>query len=355
MHQVAQIILNSEVRWRIHPDSPLLLPPTPSGERLLNPLLNEQILEDPTRPPPLGVGRTLEGEILFASQRLLVLVPPVEGRDKQHAAIAQLVPTILLMLVWLRVMDWQTQIPNSPLVVAFGLLPTPLDEVALDPMPTQWTESWIVRDVSGAATSYEHLIRAWALANQGERPPLSGEVFADAVTALNARDFRRSLLDAAIAVEAVAGEHLERLYRSRLSGSTGPEIRVARTGETVHDPVYEYLSRPSQFRLCLHERPLYLSGRSLLIDRKADYDFMLRLYATRNRIAHGGTARSAEGGRALPETAEAAAKALVRLHSTFQWFGANVAPLEGLACMSEELGVKRLINHDVATYGTRSF
>lgn len=40
--------------------------------------------------------------------------------------------------------------------------------------------------------------------------------------------------------------------------------------------------------LLLHEIPLYLSGKSLLVDNEPLYQKAIRLYKTRNRIVHRG-------------------------------------------------------------------
>lgn len=209
-----------------------------------------------------------------------------------------------------------------------------------------------MRDVVNTAIDLDAFAECVTHAAAGERPPLWLQLFADALSSLDAHDARMAMLSAAIAVESVAGDHLDALYAARLAGAPGPDIRPLSVGALHSDPIYEYLRAASNFRLYLHERPLYLSGRSLLVERKQDYDFLLRLYATRNKIAHTGGASGGEGA-SLRVDVKNARDAIAHVGNAIRWFGYETPALDLLACVDSDYDNWF---RDVAfvSYGTRS-
>ena len=88
------------------------------------------------------------------------------------------------------------------------------------------------------------------------------------------------------------------------------------------DPVFKRLcnGRPS-FRDLLHERPLYLLKRSLLLEDKSLFDAGLALYGTRNAISHTGVVEDPNDAR-WPIDEEHARRGLEVARSLFAWFGA---------------------------------
>jgi len=85
------------------------------------------------------------------------------------------------------------------------------------------------------------------------------------------------------------------------------------------DPIWEALSRGDDFSKLLHSRPLYLLGRSLLVDQEALYSKALQLYATRNKIAHRGEPPSDD--KYFPTTSDGAKEALHTAVGVMRWFG----------------------------------
>ena len=108
-------------------------------------------------------------------------------------------------------------------------------------------------------------------------------------------DYRTSILYAAISIEAAAATLLDEEYERLIAAVPTPSaVRVIDLPQAggAHrriDPVYAHLTRGGgQFRTLLHELPLYIFGRSLMVQNQALYDGALRLYTTRNAIAHRG-------------------------------------------------------------------
>jgi hypothetical protein len=132
-------------------------------------------------------------------------------------------------------------------------------------------------------------------ANLGDqKPPVYERLMLDAIHAFRDKDYRRSLLYAAIAVETAIATKLDEAYESVIqagdSKGTLRVISISQGGGTsvVKDPVYEFLFNKSRFAERLHEVSLYLVGKSLLLDDEALYQKITKLYRTRNKIAHLG-------------------------------------------------------------------
>lgn len=153
--------------------------------------------------------------------------------------------------------------------------------------------------------------------------PLHAEVLLDALEGQVEEDYRKALLYAAIAVEVFVHERLEEAYHQNLTqlSSRHRAIRFPLAGgrETIKDPVYELLIQSDNFPRCLHEIPLYVLGRSFLDERKSEYQSALRLYTTRNKIAHQGAPPSDE--KYFPLTYQGATDGLRSAISTLAWFG----------------------------------
>jgi len=154
--------------------------------------------------------------------------------------------------------------------------------------------------------------------------PAYAEFMLDACYAFDTRDYRRTILYTAIAVEAVATETLTQAYNEVVADpARRPEFRVReitdREGTRRADPIYRMLSRGNNWRTLVHELPLYLFGRSLQLDEPALYEQLNALQNTRNAIAHGNRPDASQNS--LPITGEAALDAVARAKDAFRWFG----------------------------------
>jgi hypothetical protein len=146
----------------------------------------------------------------------------------------------------------------------------------------------------------------------------------DAFEAAARLDYRTTILYAAIAVESLAATTLSEEYdRILTSSAADPRFRIVSIPQSqgrmaVKDPVYECLGSETRFRSLLHERPLYLMGRSLMIDEEALFIRLQTLYQTRNKIVHLG---DASGVDLLSIDRKGAALALDAAVQAFKWFG----------------------------------
>ncbi len=153
--------------------------------------------------------------------------------------------------------------------------------------------------------------------------PIHAVTMLDALKAFEDNDFRSAILYAAMAIEILAGETLDRAYAALRSGpslSSHRVVAVRQAGGTISkDPVYDALSRNESFPTLLHERPLYLLGRSLLVDAPDVYRKALVLYCTRNKIAHTGVAPPEE--KYLSVDREGAREGLEAATRAMHWYG----------------------------------
>ena len=54
----------------------------------------------------------------------------------------------------------------------------------------------------------------------------------------------------------------------------------------LKDPIFDHLNKTSQIKFVLHEKLLYTTGKSLLIENESLYQSAIKLYNTRNKIVH---------------------------------------------------------------------
>ena len=176
--RVAELMLNCDVRWKIHPESPPLLPEAIAGFQLLNPLLNEHLSEPSPIPQSPMVGLSPDGSVVFRSPRLLFLVP--EDYKSGREMMGEFTAVVPMLLAWLRVLKWQVQISNAPQIIALSLRPAIAAEALYFDSPPQATyPSYVLRDLLETAASIEDLDRGWALATASEKPSLPLHLFAD--------------------------------------------------------------------------------------------------------------------------------------------------------------------------------
>ena len=97
-------------------------------------------------------------------------------------------------------------------------------------------------------------------------------------------------------METYANLVLEEAHENAVElGGSATHLRLTKFpqpggGQIIKDPIYSYLVNRSRtdFSTIIHELPLYMLNRSLLVDDEGLYRTARRLYTTRNRIVHRG-------------------------------------------------------------------
>jgi hypothetical protein len=153
--------------------------------------------------------------------------------------------------------------------------------------------------------------------------PVHADVLLDALEAHVEGDFRKALLYGAIAVESFAAGQLEEAAKAAIARAEAQHrvITVAVNAQTTvqKDPISSLLLEGENFSRLLHQAPLYILGRSLLVEREDTYQKAVRLYGTRNKIAHLGS--QPVEAKYFPATFEGAREALDAVVAAIDWFG----------------------------------
>jgi len=319
------------VRWRIHKTSPAFFDAKLCGYTLINPTFNASLNAKAERlikfPQNNRVMLPSKDEVVFSSDDIYLMIPSDTDKDVFRDELRdKIVAEVSAFLLWIRFLSFQHEMPSSPSVIALGK--QTVDTLAGPVFPDlsnagkAFCRAYLITCCATECTAIE---AARKVAAQ-DTVPVYHHLLIDAFSAFEAHDYRQCLLYAAIAMEALAASRLEQEYSARLSGSPEPDVRIIELpqagGTTVRkDPVYDVLSTGTNFSRLLHERPLYLMGRSLLSDHPETYRHALMLYATRNKIGHRGELSEGNMARSFALNEEDAWVALCCVADIFRWFG----------------------------------
>lgn len=186
------------------------------------------------------------------------------------------------------------------------------------------TDQMMIRgDYYFSMATWDHLKEADKLCSKSFTIPVFEDILLDALDGRTNHEYRKAILYSAIAVESMLAnlydEEYKKLIRSNLKNNRFRMI--SRNGSTTTDPIFKALSDKTDFRKLLHEIPLYLKNKSLLIEEEQLYADTLKLYTTRNKIVHWGTPLNPNFDQML-EINEAGANLAVQIAlKLFTWMG----------------------------------
>lgn len=151
--------------------------------------------------------------------------------------------------------------------------------------------------------------------------PVSEEILIDAFDALLERQFDKTILFSAIAIESLFANFYDDLYAKKLmTGTKDTKLRIVqRPRGSYKDPIYMALVDRTDFKKLLHEIPLYLTKRSILLENETLYQDLIRLYKTRNKIVHWGAPLDENEAERIPLTEKGANDAFDIALDTFKW------------------------------------
>lgn len=324
------------MRWRVAPVDPALYDVDAyPGVRFVNPLLYLALekLRPGRRVNPLRrILGWFEGTHLVESEEIAFVVDdPAKYRLADENLVVRLLSRATpfgeignWFLHGLRYFSKQTQIPKSS-----DDLNT-WDWIEIDHLPLLTPlvrikgKFAIAATVIDTAISRTHVESACSVPADF-RPPIFDSLFIDAVEAHADHDYRKGILYAAMAVATAAGSILDSYYETQLASGAG-ELRIitlAQAGGAAvrKDPIWQRLRERDDFGLLLHEAPLYLLRRSLLVENEALFKEAKTLYATRNKIVHRGEPPESDEARYLPIDLEGSSNALLCARDILQWLG----------------------------------
>ena len=331
------IDLGRQAIWKQKPEdtNPIVLQ-YPSGWSILSPLTHRELFHRrdaySSEPEIIGIGN---GIAYLRSQYIVFHTPSVEilqsyapagTTDSLNYFLTDFLPVMSGDFVRkLRFITKQAGLPSEPgYGFMVGISEPPMSEF---PVSGERGNTHISNYDVETAISAESLIATDRLPST-DSISISDSLILDSIQALLERDFRRTLLYAAIALETFISNVLGDSYLNSLKVEAHPtQLRITdftvSKGNTVKkDPIFTFLDRSSRtnFALLLHEIPLYLLNKSLQLDDAHLYQSALRLYRTRNKIVHSGVIPE-EDGELFASTFSDAKDGLQTMLNVCYWFG----------------------------------
>jgi hypothetical protein len=258
---------------------------------------DSQTCNDPARDAGVRCVTRLPNGELWVRTDVLTLRPTGSAEPKREASEFALAKTLQA----LRYLTRQFALPER--YSAWSVRATPEDR---PPLPEEQDAGELnLRDYFLPTAITENNLDQLALLAPGFSPPASVLVMLDALLAAVDHDFRMALLYGAIAVESLAttlADAYDRVLATNDKRFRVVEVPVSGGRNARKDPIYESLGEDNFSRM-LHERPLYLLDRSLLVEDAATFTKAKKLYTTRNKLAHvGEVPASTDGDLPFPKS-----------------------------------------------------
>ncbi len=319
------IEINGSIEWAIEKDTPSscplsLLP----GWALVNPLLYRN-LETTKKlsliPPGAFVTAIIGAQYLLHGGKLIFA--SIENRDDEDV-LGFIEPTAHL-IDWLRNLSKQPRLGR--ISEAQKISTRLIDELPPITFPSGHfdTRTRIHKYQLATTVTWKHLVQAASIPLV-QKPPIFDTLLLDSIQAVLERDPRTSLLYAAIAMETAARSRLDEQYNVLLAeGDPNGSIRIinrkhVKDGTVTEDPIYEYLMRKQGFARLIHELPLYIFRKSLLVENQALYQDAKELYEVRNDFAHTGKPDQKRQSSKFELNARGALRGLKCVIDVFHWF-----------------------------------
>ena len=309
--------------WKIEPDDPPLFPlPQTSSWQLVNPILYSQFPPSEKSTGPLeirpGTWITASREIIIAiSDDEIVLAP-----DSQFNPDS--VIELIAGLLWrLRHLSGQATLPRSETFES--VWPLGLDHIPAFVPPLAPGRGAIQSFMFHTAITSEHIYLA---ANHGDvfDPPTHEGLFLDAIEAYREYDYRKTILFAAMSTEVAFGFKIDNTYKKILAEHADERFRVIKrhlggANKVYKDPIYEKLRARADFKTLINELALYVLCRSLISEKEDLYHRALRVYSTRNQLAHAGVLDENKADKAYSLDKKGAMSVLKTAIELFSWLG----------------------------------
>jgi hypothetical protein len=310
--KICTVVIGGIIRWNVTPADPIQIPlQSLPGWTLIHPLLK------PVRSPRDKLVFALaDGCYHIHTSHINFRIPDNETNLER---IGELVARFLGNL---RIACRQANMDTEAIAISGVHADVPLDQPAYPiagAMKGNLIGSYRVRTAVTAAKIVE-------TDGQADAMPIFHEILLDALEAIEASDFRKAILYGAIAMESLARTCLDIEYAKALASAQPPAhlniCRFPQAGGAIvtKDPVFVFLFESDSFGRLLHETPLYLTRRSLLIDNQDLYRGAIKLYKTRNRIGHG-VAYAADEQDLFELDRDGAYESLAVVISVANWFG----------------------------------
>ncbi|MFD1122014.1 hypothetical protein ACFQ2T_05835 [Methylophilus flavus] len=306
------IRLNNIIRWNIDTSDPVSWTfSTVQGGYILNPLAAVDSIEIPT---------TFE----LGNDQFHVITNYLLLALEKEMSMRELGP---MVDSWLRIARISSKQPALPLSsIAVSVADLEFENVKLRATPVGGFRKGILFGEHNVKTAMNAAaMQLMANLTNLDAVPLFHELILDAINAHMNYRYRDAILYSAFAVESLVQHELTRHYEEALAAHVPPgHLNIMTTaiggGRTSKkDPIYALLTDGDNFPRLLHEAPLYLIRRSMLIEAPLLYKNARMLYATRNRLSHGQTIDSTDHTR-LQINSDGSGSAVQIALEVFAWF-----------------------------------
>jgi hypothetical protein len=302
------------LRWNVADTDPVRFAVNVfEGAWLLHPLATRTAF--PQLNDRSDVMRIVDGPIHVLTNTVVLAVPAGADPEALHEAVQS----------WLRLLRLLTRQAGLPTEV-MGYSEAEVDEASLQ---IEWPTRWPTGTIFGAymlktALTRGHLEQALPLTE--ELVPLADELLLDALLAYEQRRHREAILFSAIAIESIAKQKLTKVIADAIASGQRPEhlniveLPLAGDKKAIKEPIFALLAGDN-FQRLLHEAPLYVLRKSLLVEKPELYQHARELYGTRNRLSHGQALTEEDAAKLVPVDRAGAKRALETAVAVFDWFG----------------------------------
>lgn len=198
------------------------------------------------------------------------------------------------------------------------------DKISMGTIPVQNVTGMTERSI------YFFSNLSWQMVNKADRRlsnreiiPIYEEIFLEAIRGKMDREYNKVILFSVIALESLlAHKYKGGVTLDKNKNPKRKDFKINKNfGESYKDPVLKSLLDANRFKMLLHEIPLYLYNKSILVENKVLYDKLVKLYNTRNKIVHWGAPLEIDTEKMYPVNEKSAEIAINSANEVFNWVG----------------------------------
>lgn len=227
------------------------------------------------------------------------------------------------LIYHIRIISKQSTLNPPNFVEAFSIML--IEDLEKIPKVQEVEMMMMPGNIFTSMVTWEMVIEADKRINKNFKIPIYVEILTDALNGLMNHEYKKTILYSSIAIESMLAIKLDIKYEEIINKRKNSKShRVSKfttsSGQTYKDPIYQRLKEKTDFSFLLHERPLYLWNKSLLIENENLYKSAKKLYSTRNKIVHWGEPDSSIS-EYVQINYEGAQEAFSIARQIFQWAG----------------------------------
>lgn len=234
----------------------------------------------------------------------------------------QFVEFLSSLIYQIRIISKQANLNPNNFFISYSVLE--IDDLEKIPNVDETEEIMIRGDYYSTMVLWEMVKEADNRINKRIKSPIYIEILTDAFNGLINQEYRKTILYSSIAIESMLAIKLDEEYEKIIEKKKKTAYRISKfttaNGDVFKDPIYQRLKEKTNFSILLHERPLYIWKRSVLLEDENLYKSAKQLYSTRNKIVHWGEPDPSINDL-LKIDKEGANKAFTVARNLFKWAG----------------------------------